>query len=82
MGQDENQDCGILEKHLEDTKRVIIEYEDKYTIAYQSLVQLIINQKDDQGMQDEVAFQDIDERQESLQNKFVQQLSIDQTQLK
>ena len=33
-------------------------------------------------MQDEVAFQDIDERQESLQNKFVQQLSIDQTQLK
>ena len=82
MGQDENQDTGILEKHLEDTKRVIIEYEDKYTIAYQSLVQLIINQKDDQGMQDEVAFQDIDERQESLQNKFVQQLSIDQTQLK
>ena len=33
-------------------------------------------------MQDEMVYQEIEERQDSLQNKNVQQLSIDQTQLK
>lgn len=46
LAQDENQDNGLQEKNLEDTNRIISEYDDKYTIAYQSLVQLIINQKD------------------------------------
>lgn len=51
MGQDENLDNGdreknLEEKSLEEANRIISEYDDKYTIAYQSLVQLIINQKD------------------------------------
>tara|TARA_B110000285_G_C14670881_1_gene400244 strand:- start:291 stop:479 length:189 start_codon:yes stop_codon:yes gene_type:complete len=62
---------------LNEANTIISNYEEKYSIAYQSIIQLIINQKDNQGMQEELAYQDIDEKQESLQNKKVQQLSID-----
>lgn len=62
---------------MNEANTIISNYEEKYSIAYQSIIQLIINQKDNQGMQEELAYQDIDEKQESLQNKKVQQLSID-----